>query len=93
MDATTQAHLPPATWPATVLMLNQQVACPDLPFIAINRCVFGSTIRGAIIGSHINLQFLRISSRRGFPRGNLLHRAVVVREVLGVRVFNFPARR
>jgi hypothetical protein len=84
-------RLPPAAWPPTVSMLNQEVTATD-PALAL-ACAIRPPGGGAVVVCHVDLQQLGVRAGGGFPPGLLGRRIEVVRKVLGVRMANLPSCR
>lgn len=75
-------------------MLDQQVTCSDLatvPSIAVGSSSIGSDFRSAVVLRHVSLELFGVGSWGRFPSRQFLRFVEVVREVLGIRVADFPA--
>ena len=81
-------HLFPALRPSAVLVLHQQVGCPNFPLI--HTITIRPNRRGAMVLRHVNLQLFGVRPGRRLPAGFLGRRVEVVGEVLRVGVAHLP---
>lgn len=84
-------RLPPAAWPSTISMLDQEVTATDLALTLA--WAITSHGLGAVVVRHVDLQQLGVCAGGGFPSGLFGRRIEVVRKVLGVGMANLPTCR
>lgn len=82
-------RLPPAGRSPAVPVLDKQVSCADL--VARVGVVGGRDALGAVVGSHVLLELVRVSARRRLPSRVLGGGVEVVGQVFAVRAADLPA--